>query len=57
MGLAVETGIPYSVWAAEDDQTILTALSVLEERANAVARGDTGSGERAPGAGGPQYSG
>ena len=29
--LAVATGIPPSVWAAEDDATLATALQVLEQ--------------------------
>lgn len=37
--LAIETGIPAAVWAAEDDATIATALVVLAERAEAIRRG------------------
>jgi hypothetical protein len=31
--LSLETGIAPSVWAAEDAETIMTALDILEERA------------------------
>jgi hypothetical protein len=41
-------------WEDESDSTIFTALEILEEESRkADARGSS----RAPGAGGPQYSG
>lgn len=55
--LAVETGIPPSVWADEDDRAITTALKILEEREEAVSRGKGTSAHREPGAGGPKFSG
>lgn len=37
--LAIATSIPPAVWAAEDDATIVTAMQVLAEQAEAVRRG------------------
>lgn len=39
MSLAVATSIPYATWAAEDEQTVLTALEILDEQAEAMSRG------------------
>ncbi len=36
--LAVATGIPPAVWAAESDWTIATALAVLADQAAALKR-------------------
>jgi hypothetical protein len=37
--LAITTGIPPAVWAVEDDGTIATALTVLQEQADRARRG------------------
>lgn len=39
VALAVATGIAPSVWAAEADEAIVTALALLEDQAEAVSRG------------------
>ena len=39
MELAIATSIPVADWAAEDDGTIATALTVLAEQAERVRRG------------------
>ncbi|TKG58049.1 hypothetical protein [Prauserella endophytica] len=54
VALAVETGIPPSVWADESERDIITAVAILEEREKAASRGkSTRSARREPGAGGP----
>jgi hypothetical protein len=37
--LAIATGIPMSEWAAADDASIATALTVLDEQARQARRG------------------
>lgn len=36
MALAIATGIPPSVWAAEDTRTVYTALHLLEKQAEQI---------------------
>jgi hypothetical protein len=38
VSLALATRIPFSVWLAEDEQTVLTAFELLDEQAEELSR-------------------
>lgn len=60
MSLAIATNRPFREWVEEDPRVIATAFAVLEHNDREFKKNSKQSsrtGDRDPGAGGPQYSG